>query len=569
MTLSRVRNRVLMNPAAIGNNTALSIALTTAGRVGFYIDYSELSAAGTHTFYVARTHGTAGAVSVDYATSGDTHTSVSGTLNWADGQADIQSIEVPVSAGNLSTHASSGLGEHRIVMTLSSATGGAVLHRESTSGNFTRAYGIVDSATMIASDANAYFCDWDAGSDGSGTLASPYNSWASVRSAQNTTHKRYIYGKGTFVVGVNSPAADIVNSAKVIDMDKSGNDMSGNSDTDRTFIMAWPAFTWTVTRDGSDTVTSGNFYSDNDDHADYMTFKNIDFDDLNSTGGTTGSKVGGFWFRANSRGYTVERCSMTNSTSGANSAVAGVYDEGAGHGGNVYRCTFVNLKKSNGIVLQCIECYKGHGRSWTSNTCNDHKMYQKGAPDQTQPIATTMKFNTFDGGLMEYGVTGGSDYDYIIVQGNLFENFANNVLILSNQVSDKVWIAGNVFSNCGATSTGNFPVDIVNTANDQIYFNNVWLDCTRTIRNRVAAPEFFDYNHYFGGDASWRMANDSDIHETFASLQGAGNYEQNGAESDPDFDANFAPNIGSPILTSGLTSSEKGLYLTGAEVIGA
>ena len=32
----------------------LDIDLTTAGRVGFYIDYSELSSAGTHKFYIAR-----------------------------------------------------------------------------------------------------------------------------------------------------------------------------------------------------------------------------------------------------------------------------------------------------------------------------------------------------------------------------------------------------------------------------------------------------------------------------------------------------------------------------------
>ena len=45
----------------------LNITLSTAGRVGFYVDYSELATTGTHIFYVARTHGTAGAVSVSYA----------------------------------------------------------------------------------------------------------------------------------------------------------------------------------------------------------------------------------------------------------------------------------------------------------------------------------------------------------------------------------------------------------------------------------------------------------------------------------------------------------------------
>ena len=53
---------------------SMSIALTTAGRLGFYIDYSELATTGTHTFYVTRTHGTAGAVSCGYTTGGDAHT---------------------------------------------------------------------------------------------------------------------------------------------------------------------------------------------------------------------------------------------------------------------------------------------------------------------------------------------------------------------------------------------------------------------------------------------------------------------------------------------------------------
>ena len=62
--------------AAPSNVYPLSISLTTAGRAGFYMDYSELSAAGTHKFYICRTHGTTGAVGATYTTSGDDHTVV-------------------------------------------------------------------------------------------------------------------------------------------------------------------------------------------------------------------------------------------------------------------------------------------------------------------------------------------------------------------------------------------------------------------------------------------------------------------------------------------------------------
>jgi hypothetical protein len=41
---------------------SMSLSLTTAGRLGFFIDYSELETVGTHNFYVTRTHGSQGAV---------------------------------------------------------------------------------------------------------------------------------------------------------------------------------------------------------------------------------------------------------------------------------------------------------------------------------------------------------------------------------------------------------------------------------------------------------------------------------------------------------------------------
>ena len=44
----------------------LSVPLSGAGRIGFYLDYSMRSSVGDHTFYVCRTHGTTGAVGVTW-----------------------------------------------------------------------------------------------------------------------------------------------------------------------------------------------------------------------------------------------------------------------------------------------------------------------------------------------------------------------------------------------------------------------------------------------------------------------------------------------------------------------
>ena len=115
-------------PPPVSGGASLSLVISTPGRIGFYCDYSELSDAGTHTFYICRTHGTAGTVSVNYSTAGDTHTAVSDTLTWLDGEADIKTVTVPVSASDLSVHAAAGLGEHRIILSLSNPLGGAVLH---------------------------------------------------------------------------------------------------------------------------------------------------------------------------------------------------------------------------------------------------------------------------------------------------------------------------------------------------------------------------------------------------------------------------------------------------------
>lgn len=83
--------------------------------------------AGAVTLQVARLPGITGAVSVNYATGGGTalagthYTDTSGTLNWADGEGGVKTIQVPL----LDNDAAAA--DKTFLVTLSAATGGAVL----------------------------------------------------------------------------------------------------------------------------------------------------------------------------------------------------------------------------------------------------------------------------------------------------------------------------------------------------------------------------------------------------------------------------------------------------------
>ena len=114
----------------------LSLALSGPGRIGFYIDYSERTSPGEHVFYVCRTHGTEGAVGATYTSYGDAHMVVTGSVSWADGEADIKRFKINVPS-------KPSPGEHRIWVQLSDPTNGAVLHF----GDYTRAYGVIDDGT--------------------------------------------------------------------------------------------------------------------------------------------------------------------------------------------------------------------------------------------------------------------------------------------------------------------------------------------------------------------------------------------------------------------------------------
>ena len=105
-----------------------SLAIAPAGALQFSnATYSVNEDGGNASVSVTRTGGSAGAVSVSYATSngtataGSDYTAASGTLNWLDGDATTKSFTVPIVNDALVE------GNETVNLTLSNPTGGAPL----------------------------------------------------------------------------------------------------------------------------------------------------------------------------------------------------------------------------------------------------------------------------------------------------------------------------------------------------------------------------------------------------------------------------------------------------------
>lgn len=555
-----------------GDNFPLAIDLTTAGRIGFYIDYSELTTNGTHTFYVCRTHGTVGTVGVTYTTSGDTHTTVTDTFSWADGEADVKSFSVPVTAGNLVTHDGLGLGEHRIVATLSSPTGGAALHNLT----HTRAYGIIDNSSMIASDANAWFVDYDAVSDGVGTAADPFNDFATLRTNQTSTSKRYCYGKGTTI-----PDQALTGSILGLNMDLGAGDFSGTSETARTFIMAWPGSTWTI--DGSTNTDVAGFYADT--VLDYVTFKNITFTDLDTTGiGGPPNQCFAVWFNIDSTAPTVENCTMDGIAAGATSSTAAIFADGAPIGLRMWRCTVSNMSKSSGGLPNAFEIFDGGSASIQRCEFNGCGIYQKDSPN-TGEIGIAVRWCIMDEQIRLGGLSGNPSPNYMVVQGNLLSktiSYANPAIRLDSagtSVGVKPWIVGNVFNDCGHSSS--FPTILSedDEFEDHIIFNNIFYEGVGFVRlNDEGTPVGFefcdeDHEHNVASTGVWRWNYLGTAYLTTALFNTSESFEGNMTSGDPLF-TNLATNdvtlgVGSPCIGVGVSSTDKGIFTFGFEPLGA
>jgi hypothetical protein len=557
---------------------AMSLGLTTAGRLGFFIDYSERTTVGTHTFYVARTHGSTNAVSVDYSTGGDGHTNVSGTLTWADGELDIKSFTVAVTSSELTNHQSTlGLGEHRIVARLSNPTGGSILHF---GVEETKSYGVIDNS-VLASDANAVFYDSSAAGVGTGTQADPYNN--AVTAIQNIGSKRYLYGRGITVT--DSTYTDtIAGSSPVECLPAPANRLN---ESERVFIRNWPGSTWGITGTGT---SSAGFFAENGES--FCTYKGLDFFDMDNTTAAAGF---GVWYRnGNSASINIEGCTASN-LNGQVGDNHGGYMIWGGDGGKIWRCTADNIQNGgdnqnpntalfltyNAVNISIQRC------EVTNAAC---LVYHKRVLEALT-VSTSVRFCVDQ---TPYGVNYGTNADngpphaHTIVQCNVFLPMGvSNTGIVHNPGSQgqngsnnggKHWFCNNVFYGRGSGEKAAIH-------GRQMYgaaiFNNIMLDCQKVwadfLDSSTLGPEieFADFNCEFGTASTSQKYEWKGVNYANAALLNADNsaYAGNDINQDPLFvdavNGDFTLQVGSPALNNGISNTQQGLYLSDFYTIGA
>ncbi|MDP3294196.1 MAG: Calx-beta domain-containing protein [Nevskia sp.] len=134
LRLGTVAGASLGSPATAVVTISDDDTISSAGSIAFVSGaQSVLENAGNAVINVARNAGSIGAVSVDYtitsgtATAASDYTAVSGTLNWANGASGNRAITLPVLNDALAE------ANETVVLSLSNATGGAVLGSAKTS----------------------------------------------------------------------------------------------------------------------------------------------------------------------------------------------------------------------------------------------------------------------------------------------------------------------------------------------------------------------------------------------------------------------------------------------------
>lgn len=558
-----------------------STNLTTAGRVGFFVDYSELSDAGTHTFYVARTHGTTGEVSVRFSTGGDAHESETGIITWADGDAGIKSFTVEVTSAQLNTHqATNGLGEHRMWALLKSPTGGAELHLGS---QHTRAYGVIDN-DVVASDANAVFYDSAASAGGDGSSATPYNSIYDALS--NIGSKRYLYGKGT-----TTPDATFNLSPNggtgTLDLIVLPTGRTGESD--RLYIRNWGSDTWTVT--GGAATNKMGFYSDsgaNYNVSNFITFKGITFDTIDS-GGQSQSEGGGInYFKNSAEGVNVESCTFDNINGSSNTSGFNAYNM---NGSKVWRCTSDNVSvagdPTNGNASGLLEYYGASNLSIQRCNVSNSGVGLHFKRPEAGDVCPVVRFTVVKDCpvAIKFGFgTSGHSANYMCIQNNVFKNatsfYGIEVTGTNPDADGNNVISNNVFDNCGGGDNG--AINIISAYEFKIY-NNVFLNCRKMWDNRQLVSsqsntertiiEYADYNHDYLTSLT-RYEYLANTYATSAELNAVNSsLAANDSTGDPLFTnasiEDYTLQAGSPLLSSGVGGTNKGLYSSEFITIGA
>ena len=536
--------------------------LSGAGRIGFYIDYSELSAPGLHNFYICRTHGSTGAVSVRYRSYGDTHTSVQGTLSWADDDISIHRVQVKVP--------NKTAGAHRMYLQLSDPTGGAALQFGAT---HTVAYGVIDDGTV---STDAIFFDAAAAANGTGTQASPYNSIYDAISNVGTA--RHLYGSGNVRVDGTNTATPIGASVHCI-----AAPTSRTNESDRLYIEQWPGKA-KFSIQGTGTRASG-FLATTSGQGSWVTYRNIGFSNLG--GINAGFACGiGYDYRASAAGVNVELCQFDNINAASGSNTAGVLPWGL-NGMKIWRAKSNDIKvsgnarnnNSGGIVLT----YNGENisvqRCRASNS--GHGIMHKRVSTSRTDVSINARFNHFINVDVDYSASSltGKSHSYSIVQGNLFESsrgiLRHNTNNRSNVGVKAGWWVGNVFDGSGS---GEIAAIYVRMANGAIIANNIMYRCQKVWGDEVdysaySDIEYANYNHEHGTKNpsqryEWRAIN----YLTAAALNAASGHEANPSTGDPRFrdvnNDNYTLLANSAAKGKGIAGSDPGIYLTGIERIG-
>ena len=545
----------------------LNINLSSSGRVGFYIDYSELATTGTHTFYVTRTHGTAGAVSVDFESFGDAHTKVSGAITFANGEAGVKSLMVDVPAKTVD-------GDHRIHVQLSNPTNGLILQN----GVKTIAYGVIDDGT-IAIDASAVFFDTAAGTGtGTGTQADPYGSIYTA--IANVGSKRYIYGKGTVIPdGTNTTTRNGGGGTpKCIDVPAG---RAGEST--RLYIQAWPGFSFIVDGTGSTDIVGfdGQVTGKN-----YLTYRNIDFTNLNCSGATYCEGGGIAYLDGNHIGINVEYCTGDNINGSTNTALFNPYSV---DGSKMWKCTANNIQvngdNTNQNASGLLEYYEATNLSIQRCEVTNSGVGLHFKRPLVGHVCPTVRFciiKSLKG--VKFGF-GGADHasNYACIQSNLFKDCTQeggiHVTGSSPDADGNNVISNNVFDNCGSGDDG--AIRINDAYLFKIYNNimlksrKVWdvpeLETNQTDQTRNVIS-YADYNHEFETTfvlyeyLSYTYTSSASLNASDDRLAG------NDSTGDPLFNEptndDYTLQSGSPCIANGVDGSNQGIYLTGIEKLG-
>jgi hypothetical protein len=558
-------------------NLALSLrlSLSGSGRIGFYIDYSELDEIGTHTFYLTRTHGSEGAIGCTWtAYDSENGTQLAtGVLDWSDGSLDILSLNVNVT--------SKPNGDHRIYVSLTNPRGGAVLHH----GDNTIAYGIIDDDTIATS--NAIFIDADAASDGTGTQTSPYNNWYSARKAVLTT-TRFIYIKG-LIIPDETDSESTANADNYFGVLSSFDGRA--SESQRLVIRNWCGFVGGI--DGNGQTNCSGFLCDGNrsdtNTIKYLTFRKLHVRNLNNADGGT-SYGRSYFLRTRSYGegvvgnITAEYIDIDGVLSGANSATAVWYSEDCSNL-KMWRWKVANTSHlDRDIELEVFNCYRTDNLSIQRCTIESTAggIFEKEGFVNETKVGVSLRFNHFKGGRIRISTQGNRFIqDFHIIQNNIFDEVNRSFeyqpieffMVDNGSVATKQHISNNIFYKYDFSSYADVAVTSGNYIGI-IMYNNIHYESKRPWRLHTTAdiPEYIDYNHYeynANTDPVFKyLTSPADV--SLDSVVVNTPFSGSATSGDPELNsASWRLAITSPCYQTGVDGSNKGVYLLGIEEIGA